>query len=831
MVGLKGTMNYSTGVNRFRGLRIHSRLHLISFVFFSAILTLGATYYYGHQIIQYSLTRQTQLTEMSHLASQAKFSYLQMQTAEKNFRLFQEDVYIKNYNAAILEIENTLTQSMALTDDDSLKTYIRNFKGEIELQKKNFGELIQLLKRRGLNEDLGLHGELRTAIHKIEKKLVSKNLQALSIKMLMMRRHEKDFILRGRTNYIDLFNQHITEFKTLLMSAQISPGERTELGDLVKTYQDKFEAFTNIIGAIDANTASSTRIYETMTPGFQVILDTAARSREQAEAAVVTTRNNIARALLVSLVFILLISTGLIHFVGRSIAAPILKQTDTVKRLARGDASIEISDTELNNEIGAMARAMQVFKNNSNEHLWAMDSQKQLEKIAYFDELTGLANRAHCQKDLAETFAFAAPGERFAIIQIDLDNFKRVNDSLGHAAGDHLLQILGARLNFLTKELTNLKPYRWGGDEFIVLVQRVIGTDMEKICQELTDLISVPIPMKNTTLRPTVSLGVARFPEDGQDISALMVFADLALYKTKELGRDGYQFFTTEMKQKIDIETRIEQELRVAIDEDQLELYFQPQVDTHNEVISGIEALLRWNHPERGLLPPAEFLPVAEATGLASAIGRAVFEEAMKAVRHWSDAGLEFGRLSVNLSPQHLKKKTVVDDLFSAMEKYGVGPESLVVEILESFLFDDPNADIEGTLNQLKTRGINVELDDFGTGYASLSHLSKMPINGLKIDRSFVNHMVEDKRQQGIVNALISISKLLDLRVVCEGVENQHQLQAISQIGNCAIQGYFIARPMNLAQTTDWIKDRRNVGLLSIFPKIKGTTAHFAKNQ
>jgi len=811
----------------FRNLRIHSRLHLISLVLITTTLALGSAYFYGHESIDFSLNRQSQYMKLSHLVSKAKASYLQMQIAEKNFLSSRETQNIGKYKSAILEITRVLDQSANLTDDKSIKEYIRRFKGEVETQARNFNLLTRLYIKRGLNENLGLQGQLRNAIHKIERKLKSANLEALSVKMLMMRRHEKDFILRQDNKYITSLDQRANEFRTLLKATQLSQFTKTKLVDLLQTYQNKFYAFVNATKTIGKITASNDRLYKKMTPSFQEILKTAVRGRKQAETIVLATREKTTSVLLASMIFILLFSTGLTHLIGRSIAAPILKQTDAVKQLSTGDTSIEIPDTELKNEIGAMARAMQIFKDNSIEHMWAMDSQQQLEKIAYFDALTGLANRAHCQKDLAETFAFAAEEDRFAIIQIDLDNFKRVNDTLGHAAGDHLLQTLGIRLNFLTQELQNLKPYRWGGDEFIVLVQRDEDTDMEDICQELTDLISVPIQMEKTTLRPTVSLGVARYPEDGQDISTLMVFADLALYKTKELGRDGYQFFTSEMKEKLDTETRIEHELRVAIDEGQLELYFQPQININNEVISGIEALVRWNHPERGLLAPAEFLAVAEATDLASAMGRVVFEEAMKAIRHLSDSGLEFGRMAINLSPQHLKKKTILDDLFGAMEKYNVEPGTLAVEFLESFLFDDPNANIESILNQLRTRGIQVELDDFGTGYASLSHLSKMPINGLKIDRSFVNHMVDDKKQQGIVSALISISKLLDLRVVCEGVESQNQLDTISQIGNCAIQGYVIARPMSLDHITNWIREKRNIGLLKDLPETSTPVKRF----
>jgi len=448
------------------------------------------------------------------------------------------------------------------------------------------------------------------------------------------------------------------------------------------------------------------------------------------------------------------------------------------------------------------------------------NTKQQLEHIAYFDGLTGLANRAHCQKDIAEKSTSPDADNRFAAILIDLDKFKRINDTLGHAAGDYLLQTVGKRLSQFARDFSNFKPYRWGGDEFIALVERNVDTDLDEICQELTDLISIPLKLDGATLRTTVSIGVARYPEDTPDLEALMVFADLALYRTKDLGRDGYHFFTSSMKEDVDAEARVELEMRIAIDDGQLELYYQPQLDINDETITGLEALLRWNHPKRGVIAPGEFLPVVESTGLAAVVGRKVFDEAMAAVCVWADDGVEFGRLAVNLSPQHLKQGAALDDFFAAMDRHGVEPHFLAVEFLESLLLDDPNADIADLLKQFRTRGIHVELDDFGTGYASLSHLSTMPINGLKIDKSFVRDMINDPKQQGIVSTLISMSKLMDLRVVCEGIETKQQVDAVAQIGNCSIQGYFIAKPMNFRDTTTWIKNKCNVGILRTLPHV-----------
>ena len=252
------------------------------------------------------------------------------------------------------------------------------------------------------------------------------------------------------------------------------------------------------------------------------------------------------------------------------------------------------------------------------------EAKIQLEHVAYVDGLTGLANRTQCQQDLADRIPVTGTGEPFAFIQIDLDNFKRVNDTHGHAAGDELLKTLGERLRLFSDGIAGSKFYRWGGDEFIAIIDHGDGIDINHICDELTDLISIPLQYEQATLHPTISLGVAHYPADTDNIEALVVFADLALYKAKELGRDGYQFFTNEMKDKIDAEAQLERDLRTAIAEHQLELYYQPQVSTSDERVTGVEALLRWNHPERGVMLPGDFIDIVETSGLAPSIGRIV---------------------------------------------------------------------------------------------------------------------------------------------------------------------------------------------------------------
>ncbi len=439
-----------------------------------------------------------------------------------------------------------------------------------------------------------------------------------------------------------------------------------------------------------------------------------------------------------------------------------------------------------------------------------------LEHIAYFDALTTLPNRAHGQQDLEALMSKENPGSKFALIQIDLDKFKRVNDTMGHAGGDHLLKVIGSRLSFLSSKVSAFRPYRWGGDEFVAIVLLDDDLDLEGLCQELTDLIAVPVPYEETTIWPTASLGIAIYPDDTTSLESLMIYADLALYKTKRMGRDGFQFFVAEMKEKVDSDNLIEIGVRSALELDQFVLYFQPQISAVDESIVGIEALVRWNHPDRGQLPPGLFMQVVENHGLAAALGRTVFDKAMMAVKRWTDEGLPFGRLAVNLSPGHIQKATLVDDFCASINKYGVDPGLLAVELLESVWLDDRDGNIEEIFHRFSSAGVHVELDDFGTGYASLTHLSNLPIDGIKIDRSLMSAVPHSEKQRAILDLVMSMTKLMQIRVVCEGVETVQQLETVSKIANCSVQGYLISRPLSFDQMTSWMRNKRNIGSLKI---------------
>ncbi|WP_428641849.1 putative bifunctional diguanylate cyclase/phosphodiesterase [Roseibium sp.] len=433
------------------------------------------------------------------------------------------------------------------------------------------------------------------------------------------------------------------------------------------------------------------------------------------------------------------------------------------------------------------------------------EAKVRAERLAYFDPLTKLSNRAGCQRDAKIRFA---EGDKPAfLVHVDMDGFKRVNDTLGHLAGDHCLEETGRRLREVCRGLGT--AYRWGGDEFVILASSS-SSDPNELCERARRLMRVPMEYEGSRFWPTVSMGIALCPEDGGDFDTLLVNADLALYQSKESGKDRITFFKPDMKADSETEARVERELHGAVKNREFVLHFQPQVNMRSHQVTGVEALVRWQHPDRGLVSPGLFLPVVEKTSLAPILGEIVIDNALAAARSWLDRGLDFGRISINLSPSHLASGLLVDHFKSAMERHNVSPERITAEVLESVFLNDNRSGHQAALRELYELGVHIELDDFGTGYASLTHLSDLPINGLKIDQSFTRQMLDDPKKEAVVNHLIHLARALNIDVICEGVETEEQYDRLRMMGDFSIQGYLIARPMTYDMVTDWISETSN---------------------
>lgn len=445
-------------------------------------------------------------------------------------------------------------------------------------------------------------------------------------------------------------------------------------------------------------------------------------------------------------------------------------------------------------------------------------TEQRVYHVAQHDVLTGLPNRSLLQDRLGQAIAWATrSGHPVWVMMIDLDRFKFVNDSMGHKAGDVLLVTVAARLRASLRDSDTVA--RLSGDEFVVILSehadQPLTTD---IVQRVMDSVARPVMLGTKEFMVTCSIGVAVYPSEGTPADSLIEHADIAMYRAKKLGRNNYQFYTPAMNEESLERVRIEGALRNAVDRGEFVLHYQPQVDLASGQIVGMEALVRWNHPELGMVPPGRFIPVAEETGLIVQIGAWVMRTAAAQNKAWQDAGFGRLRVAVNLSARQFGDPGLIEGIESVLADTGLDPECLEIELTESLFMSEATAAVE-LLHRMKSIGVNLSIDDFGTGYSSLSYLSRFPIDVLKIDRSFVADITHDANDAAIVTSIIALAHNLKLSVIAEGVETAEQLDYLRSQGCDEMQGYYFSRPLAAEDFEQLLRQRRSLPALDDAPE------------
>jgi diguanylate cyclase (GGDEF)-like protein/PAS domain S-box-containing protein len=432
-------------------------------------------------------------------------------------------------------------------------------------------------------------------------------------------------------------------------------------------------------------------------------------------------------------------------------------------------------------------------------------SEKLIHFQAYHDLLTGLPNRALFQDRLSNTISNARrEDDKLAVLFLDLDRFKVVNDTLGHSVGDELLKQVANRLKSSLREGDTVA--RLGGDEFIVLLPNVDSADIASIVgRKMVETIKDAFVVDGNEIFVTGSIGISMYPEDGATADELIKNSDTAMYYTKEKGKNSFNLYNRDMSIKHSRMLNLEAEIRRGIKEGQFEVFYQPQVSALNGDITGVEALLRWNHPEKGLLSPAFFMTVAEETGIIVELGDWVVDTAISEVKQWLDDGVNIDKLAVNFSNKQIEQQDFVNKIVKALKKHKFPRDKLEVEITESILMNHIEQTI-GKLNELHQLGVHVAIDDFGTGYSSLSLLQKLPIQRLKIDRSFIDDMVENA-DHSIIEAIAYMAKGLKLEMIAEGVEEEFQLRYLRSLNCPVIQGFIYSQAVPSHEARQLIRD------------------------
>jgi diguanylate cyclase (GGDEF)-like protein len=445
-------------------------------------------------------------------------------------------------------------------------------------------------------------------------------------------------------------------------------------------------------------------------------------------------------------------------------------------------------------------------------------AEKQINHLAYYDSLTGLPNRqfftdrlTRCLKNIKRNKGYAA------VLFFDIDDFKRINDTLGHSIGDSLLKELASRITECIRENDSVSRQnifkgedfslsRLGGDEFIILLSNIRAPeDAVIVAQRLMKAISQPFQLKDHEIIVTMSIGIAICPDDGLDANTIVRNADMAMYKAKSQGKNNYQFYTKSMNEIIYKRLMIENDLRRAIDNNELQLNYQPRIDGQTGVISSMEALLRWNRPGKGLVSPAEFIPVAEDTGLIIPIGEWVLKTACSQNLAWQESGLPPMTVSVNISGKQFQREDFMATILRVLEYSSLDPKYLELEVTENILMKNVNSNID-IMKQLSELGIRISIDDFGTGYSSFNYLKHFPVNVLKIDKSFIDDITNNAKDLAIVSAIILMAHSLNLTVVAEGVEEIEQLELLLDYKCDEIQGYYYSRPLPANEFVDFVK-------------------------
>jgi PAS domain S-box-containing protein len=450
-------------------------------------------------------------------------------------------------------------------------------------------------------------------------------------------------------------------------------------------------------------------------------------------------------------------------------------------------------------------------------------AEEKVRYLAYFDSLTGLPNRSLMKELLEQALANAKRYRRFlAVLFLDVDRFKRINDTLGHDVGDTVLREVARRLLSCVRAgdlvarkgdaavpVSDQAVSRLGGDEFVIILSEINGSeDAAAAAARIASVVAAPVQLAHDEIAISASIGISVYPGDGDDAETLLKHADAAMYQAKEDGRNRHRFFTSALNERASRRFALETRLRKAVERGDFVLHYQPKVDVRRCSVVGVEALLRWRPGDEELIPPAEFIPLAEENGLILPIGEWVLREACRQLVAWHGHGLRHLAVAVNLSAAQFKQPRLVERISRILGETGLNPRSLELELTESVLVEDTIASAT-ILNTLKELGVSVSIDDFGTGYSSLAYLKRFPLNALKVDRSFVRDITSDPNDAAIVSATIALAHNLRLRVIAEGVEHRIQVDILRAQGCDEAQGYFFSPPLPAAEFVDWLGSAR----------------------
>ena len=495
-----------------------------------------------------------------------------------------------------------------------------------------------------------------------------------------------------------------------------------------------------------------------------------------------------------SLIIVLILGIAL----ARELTKPLQLLVDATKMIKNGDYSVKVPMMH-RDEIGELAETIDLMREHVGER------EDEILKLAYADSLTELPNRALFDDRLNTAVAQCERrDESFAVLILDMDRFKYINDVLGHEAGDTVLKVVAARLQVTLRQSDTVA--RLGGDEFALLLHQVSDLAIKTAVDRITAVFEKPVSLDNQMVDIGCSIGIACYPQHGKDASTLMRRADMAMYSAKRTDTP-YAFYDPNCEEHREEHLSLLSEIKRAIEMNELQLFYQPKVTFGDSSVLSVETLIRWQHPNRGLVPPDEFIPFAEQTGAIRLITRWVIANAVTQARSWADQGLMI-KMSLNISARDLLDSDFSAYVDKCLQESGVHPSMICMEITESALMEDP-IKARRTVEELHSLGLSISIDDYGTGYSSLAYVKNLPVNELKIDREFIKNMIENKEDVAIVRSTIELGHNLGLKVVAEGIEREEEMQMLKDFGCDQAQGYLISKALTAADMEKWIANNR----------------------
>ena len=696
-----------------------------------------------------------------------------------------ESEYLAQREASLRTAREGLNE-LRTTSDTEFTATIDGVVTRLDNYELKFDALTRQLRERGV-DGFGVVGRMRAAISSLEENVVADDL---IVDMLSLRRHEKDYIISNQLQYVDRLRARAVTFEESIMAhTELGPAAQAGLISSLGNYVTAFEELVAVDQAVGIRDGSG--LYAELSDIEQSLIVDFDKLQTIVSGHTAGKSASLTGFLQLTLIFVAAVSLLIALLLSRRLTSPLYslsrKMQDYVRSEFTQDADLARL-TKSGDEVGQIARDFGEVQDAIRDYV------SSIRKMAYFDNLTGVASRAYLNQRLNEMISTATRrGEGFALFFVDLDAFKSVNDTLGHDAGDQLLIEVADRLTEASRQSDFVA--RLGGDEFCLLLEDIADeADIAIVAERCLNHVERPVTINGKTFRPQSSIGISRFPSDGTDAKELMHAGDNAMYAAKVAGHHRFEFFRKEMTQKAADRLTVAQELRAAFDKEQFLLYYQPQIHIRTGEITGWEALVRWQHPERGMVPPREFVPEIERLGLINELGNWVIREACQQVAKWREEGLENTRVCVNIAPRQLSDKNLHYTISQAMSSAGVDPSHFELEVTEAGIQSAPDG--REVLAHLKTLGVRIAIDDFGTGYSSLGSLKHLPIDCLKIDHTFVRDMATNSQDAVLLGTIMSLGHALNFDIVAEGVEELEQVQILQGLDCDLVQGYFFSRPV-----------------------------------